>query len=147
MPSVAEFVQDEATTVIKLGKNKDIPVEIVYRPSQMTADRIDQMTRRDADGDSLAFLRLIEEVLVEWDIEGPLTADVLVTNDDGTPKLSDDGNEMFERQIIVKEGDLIPIDADVLKYMNSATIVGVWRELMQEQAGPDPRQSRGSRRR
>ena len=147
MPSVAEFVQDEATTVIKLGKNKDIPVEIVYRPSQMTADRIDQMTRRDADGDSLAFLRLVEEVIVEWDIEGPLTADVLVTNEDGTPKLSDSGNEIFERQIIVKEGDLIPIDTDVLKYMNSATIVGVWRELMQEQNGPDPRQSRGSRRR
>lgn len=147
MPSVSEFVQDEATTVIKLGRNKDIPVEITYRPSQMTADRIEQMQRRDDAGDSLAFLRLVEEVIVEWDIEGPLTADVLLVDDRGDAILSDNGNEQFERQIIVKEGDTIPIDVDVLKYMNSSTIVGVWRELLQDQNGPDPQRSRGSRRR
>lgn len=149
MPSVAEFVQDEATTTVKIrtASGGEIPVEITYRPSAMTADRTNQMTRRDAEGDNLAFLRLFEEVIVEWNVEGPLTADVLIVDDRGQPKLTADGNEQFERQVIVQAGQTIPIDPDVLKYMSTPTIVGVWRELMNEQNGPDPQRSRGSRRR
>lgn len=147
MPSVSEFVQDEATETIHLGKNGNIPVEITYRPSQMTADRTAQMTRRDAEGDSLAFLRLFEEIVIEWDVEGPLTADVLVTDKSGNPALTENGNEIFEREVIVKEGDIIPIDVNVLKYMAASTIVGIWRELNQLQSGPDPKRSRGLRQR
>lgn len=149
MPSVVEFVQDEATTTIHLsnGRGATYDVEITYRPSAMTADATDQMARRDSDGDVLAFLRMFEDVVIEWDIEGPLTANVLVKDDAGNPVLSQDGNELFERQILVAEGDIIPIDVNYLKYIPSPTLVGVWRGLVQEQSGPDPQRSRGSRRR
>jgi hypothetical protein len=113
----------------------------------MTPERTVQMQRRDDEGDTLAFVRLFTEVVKWWDLEGPLKADVLLTNDKGEPRLSETGNEIFEKQIIVDSGENIPITVDVLKYMATPTLVGVWRELIQEQNSPDPQRSRGSRRR
>jgi hypothetical protein len=149
VPSVAEFVQDEATTTIKLsnGRGGSIDIEVTYCPSEMTPEQTVQMQRRDNEGDTLAFVRLFAEIVKGWDLEGPLKADVLMTDDKGNPILSDEGNEVFEKKTIVQSGETIPVEVDILKYMTTPTLVGIWRELIQEQNSPDPQRSRGSRRR
>jgi hypothetical protein len=146
VPKVSEFVQNDAETVVKVGKAQ-VPVWVRYRPSEITSARIEQMGKREQAGDATAFAQMLEEVLIEWDIEGKLEGDVPVLDEDGNSVLSDSGNELFERKILVEDGDIIPIDANYLKFMSTPMLGYIWRELVSEQAAPDPPKSRGSRRR
>lgn len=146
MPSVSEFVQNEAETVIKVGK-RQTEIKVRYKPSEITTARIEQMSTREREGDTTAFVQMLEEVLLEWDVEGPLYGDVPVKDDNGEEVFSDSGNPLFERKEIVKSGQVIPLEAEILKYMSSPTLGGIWRELVSEQSAPDPQKSRGSRRR
>ena len=145
MPSVAEFVTNDAETTLKIGKN-EIPVVVRYRPNEMTTSRLAEMDVRQEAGDMLAFLHMFEKVVIEFDLEGPLYGDVPVVDAKGNPVI-EGGDPVYERQEIVAAGDTIPVDAEILQYMSMPLLGMIWRGLAEDQSAPDPQKSRGLRRR
>lgn len=149
MPSVSEFVQNEAETTITLENKKGNSVKIYcrYKPADMTTGRLERMAALERDGDITAFAQMFCDVVLEWDLEGPLYADMPVLDEHGDQVYSEKGSALFEREEIVGSGDTIPLDADHVKHMNAGALGMIWRELSAEQSGPDPQRPRGSRRR
>jgi len=147
VPSVSEFVQNDAEATVKIGKAPhQVDIVVRYRPNEITTSRIQQMSERESNGDMLAFLKLFEETVIEWDVEGPLFGEVVVMNGTG-PQKDDDGQDVYERRLLVAENANVPIDPEILKFLPQTTIAQIWRGLVEDQAQPDPQTQRGSRRR
>jgi len=143
MAKVSDFVRDEAMCTISIGDEK---AYITYRPSQMTAAATEKLQRYIDERDSLAFARHFAEIVLQWDIEGPVYGDVPVRDEYGDVMYDDDGNEVTERKTIVEVGEIVPLKPNVLQYVPQALLSHVYQELNND-LGPNQTTGRGSRRR
>lgn len=145
MARVSDFVRDEATCSIPVGDGGE-KLTITYRPSRITADSADKLQRYIDERDALAFARHFVDIVVDWDLEGPLYGEIPVLDERGKPIYDEEGNEVVERKSIVDAGQIVPLKAGVLKYMPQAMMNHVYQELNNDMS-PDPQRGRGSRRR
>jgi hypothetical protein len=144
MTSISDLIAERKDLTIKIGKGR---LQVAYDPNMVTMAESAKIMRQAEEGDPLAMGTRLERVLVEWDLVGPLMADVEV--EDGE---DEDGDPTFrtERQEIVEEGKKVPLKADVLQYLPNQLLLTVLTKV-QEDAAPNPTSRRptpiGSRRR
>lgn len=92
MPSIHELISTKERATIEVS---GLALDIVYQPNRMTMRRMNELTRRAREEDAGAVAEMIPEILVSWDLEGPLE--------------DDEGNEL------VTEGDVVPVDSDTIE--------------------------------
>ena len=94
MPSIAQITSQKATATIDVG---GLSIEVTYRPAHLTMHRLQEMERIAKESNLDAMAQLVPSLLAGWDLEGPL---------------EDDAGE-----VIVDEGETIPIHPDVLVHL------------------------------
>jgi len=135
MPSVSDFVQDKAT--VRFGDGDD-QTEIVYRPSRMDADRTEGFFHQLEANDVLAAAYLLtgydddDALIVSWNVTGPLPGRRDVIGEDGEPVTDARGRVKREHYEVVKAGDVIPIDPDVLRFMLPSVLIGIYGQLQED---------------
>ena len=137
MPSVTEFIQDKAT--VRFGDEGD-PTEVVYRPSLLDADRTDKFFDALEHNDVLAAAYLLtgygddDALIVSWNITGPLPGRREKKNDDGETIKDERGRTVTERYELVKAGETIPLDPDVMRFLQPVVLMGIYREIQEDAA-------------
>lgn len=132
MTSIADLVGSRKDLTIKMGSGR---LMVAYDPNMVTMAESAKIMRQAEEGDPLAMGTRLERVLIEWDLVGPLEADV-ETAADGE---DDDGDPVFttERKTIVAAGDKIPLKADVIQYLPNQLLLTILTKV-QEDAAPNP---------
>jgi hypothetical protein len=144
MTSISDLIASRKDITIKMGSGR---LQVSYDPNMITMAESAKIMRKAEEGDPLAMGERLERVLVDWDLMGPLVADVDV--EDGE---DDDGEPSFrtERQTVVEEGKKVPLKADVIQYLPNQILLTVLTKV-QEDAAPNPTSRKptpiGSRRR
>lgn len=123
-------------------------LRVRYDPSLVsdaTDRRIQQLSR---SGDELAAPRVFCQIVKAWDLHGPLTAIVDETDEDGNVLFDDDGNPLEREEVIVPEGQVIPLRPDVIQHLPSEVFLAIWVALREDAYGvPTNRRSRRQSRR
>lgn len=120
MTSIAQLTarREEATVTIE-----GLEFTVAYRPNRLTMHRMIEMERLAKESDLEAMAALVPEILESWDLEGPLDDD--------------------EGETVVDEGEVIPVDPDVLVHLPVMFYAGLSRELQRlATEGPNPTKAR-----
>jgi hypothetical protein len=130
MTSIADLVGSRKDLTVKMGAKR---LDVAYDPNMVTMAESAKIMRQAEEGDPLAMGTRIERVLIEWDLTGPLEAEV------ETELEGDDGEPVFkvERKTIVAAGEKVPLKADVIQYMPNKLLLTILTQV-QEDAAPDP---------
>lgn len=137
MPSVSDFIQDKATLRFGDGDKETV---IVYRPSALDADRTEDFFDRLAENDVLAAATLLtgytadDALIVEWNLQGPLMGRRDVRGEDGEVVLDGRERPVRERYEAVKDGETIPLDATVLRFLSPAILMGIYGQIQEDAA-------------
>ena len=131
MTSIADLIASRKDLTIKMGTAR---LNVAYDPNMVTMAESAKIMREAEDGNPLAMGVRLERVLVDWDLEGPLVADVDVPDGE-----DEDGEPTFttERKQIVEEGKKVPIKADVIQYLPNQLLLTILTKV-QEDAAPNP---------
>ena len=144
MTSIANLIESRKDLKIKVGKGY---LNVSYDPNMVTMAESVRLQRLSEEGDQLVLGTRLERILVEWDADGPVEADVDV--EDGE---DDDGEPVYrtERQTIVEDGKRIPLKAEILQYLPNQVLLAILTKV-HEDAAPNPTSRKptpiGSRRR
>ena len=137
MPSVSDFIQDKAT--VRFGDEGD-PTEVVYRPSLLDADRTDKFFDALEHNDVLAAAYLLtgygddDALIVSWNITGPLLGRRPKLDEQGNPVMDERKRAVTERHEIVKAGDVIPLDPEVMRFLNANVLIGIYGQIQEDAA-------------
>ena len=135
MPSVTDFIVDKAT--VRFGPEAD-PVEVVYRPSMLDADRTSQFFDALENNDVLAAAYLLtgygedDALIVSWNVTGPVPGRRPKLDEHGEPAADARGRTVIEKYDIVKAGDMIPLDPEVLRFVNANLLIGIYGEIQRD---------------
>ena len=130
MPSISQLTSQKETATVDVS---GLTFAVTYRPHRLTMHRLMEMERIAQDSNLQAMASLVPELLESWDLEGPL---------------DDDAGE-----VIVDEGEVIPVEPDVLVHLPGMFYAGLSAELQRLATdGPkpttatrrSPKRSRGS---
>jgi hypothetical protein len=144
MTSISDLIASRKDLTIKMGKGR---LNVAYDPNMITMAESSKIMKKAQEGDPLAMGERLERVLVDWELEGLLEADVDVPDGE-----DDDGEPLFrtERQVIVEDGKKIPLKAEVIQYLPNEILLAILNQV-QEDAAPNPTSRKptpiGSRRR
>ncbi len=132
MTSIADLVGSRKDLTIKMGSGR---LMVAYDPNMVTMAESAKIMRQAEEGDPLAMGTRLERVLIEWDLVGPLEADVetAVEGDEG----DDDPTFAVERKTIVAAGEKVPLKADVIQYLPNQLLLTILTKV-QEDAAPNP---------
>lgn len=137
MPSVSDFIQDKAT--LRFG-DPDRETVIVYRPSALDADRTEDFFDRLKENDVLAAATLLtgyapeDALILEWNLEGPLTGRRDLRDADGEPIRDARGRPRRETYEAVAAGETIPLDPAVLRFLPPTVLIGIYGEIQDDAA-------------
>lgn len=137
MPSVSDFIVDKAT--VRFGDESD-PTEVVYRPSRLDADRTDRFFDALEHNDVLAAAYLLtgsgddDALIVDWNVTGPLMGRRDKLGEDGEPVKDDRGRTVTERHEVVKAGETIPLDPEVMRFLNANVLIGIYGQIQEDAA-------------
>lgn len=144
MAQVSDFIKDSATLTIEGGSE---PTTITYRPSRMNDESTSRFRRYVEEEDSNAFTTFFLEVVSDWNLTGPLYAEVPVLDDNGeTVRNPDTGGELIERRLIVSDGETIPLRVDVVRHIPTSVLTMIWQKLNEDMIPNQPTRG-GSRKR
>lgn len=116
MTSIAQLTSLKETAPVDI---EGLTFEITYRPNRLTMHRSIEMDRLARESQLESMAALVPEILESWDLEGPL---------------EDDAGET-----LVEEGEVIPVDPDVLVHLPVMFYAGLSRELQRlATEGPKP---------
>lgn len=144
MTSIADLIASRRDLSIKVGKGR---LNVAYDPNMVTMAESARLQRLAEDGDPLVLGTRLERMLLEWDADGPVKAEVDV--EDGE---DENGDPLYRRefQTIVEDGKRIPLKAEVLQYLPNEVLLSIITKI-HEDAAPNPTSRRptqiGSRRR
>ncbi len=133
MTSIADLVGSRKDLTIKMGSAR---LQVAYDPNMVTMAESAKIMRQAEEGDPLAMGTRLERVLIDWDLVGPLVADVEVeiegeSDEDGEPAFTN------ERKTVVAAGDKVPLKADVIQYLPNQLLLTILTKV-QEDAAPNP---------
>lgn len=126
--SITQFVVDRATYTVGEG---DEALEIVYRPKTITPDLTERFKAMAEAGDARASGRILREIVVSWNLTGPLEG-TRVVDENGSPKKDDDGQVIYETYEAVGAGEIVPLDPEVLRFVPTVVQVQLWNALQQD---------------
>lgn len=144
MTSIADLIASRKDLTIKIGAGR---LQVAYDPNKVTMAESAKIMRQAEEGDPLAMGTRLERVLVDWDLTGPLVAEVDVPDGE-----DEDGEPVFrsEVQTVVEEGKKVPLKAEIIQYLPNQILLTVLTKV-QEDAAPNPTSRRptpiGSRKR
>lgn len=113
MPSILEFVGENQKAALIVHA---IPVQVTYNPNRVTLGRMGEITRSANLGNVESLARLLSEVLVSWDIEGPLYTDPV--------------DEDEEPEELVGAGDIVPITFENLVALPGTFVTDLGNQMM-----------------
>lgn len=134
--------QRETTVELDLSNGRVGICKVTYEPNLMTDALTDQIQQLADDGDTLAAAEVFCQVVKAWGFTGPLTAQIIAT--DATGKVVRDettGEPLWKRDLIVPAGETVPVRPQVIQYMRSDVIIGIWRKLNEEMNGGKSKKS------
>ena len=150
--TLADFEDESATDTFTftLSNGKTITSRITYDPNKVNDAALGDIRELSDAGHTLAAAEVFCRTVKDWAVYGPLTADVLARDEKGDLRYDDHNRPMFVRQEIVPVGEKVPLDPEVIQYMRSDIVLGIWSEINkavtnQGKAQKDSR--RGSRKR
>lgn len=145
MASVADFVSGSATCRISLGKHAGTGeegfVEVKYRPNKMSPATDRKLRQMLEDGDPLAAAKVLVGVITSWDAEGPVIGERAVQRE-STVAGETKTVTVWEDVELVKAGETVPLDAEVIAYVNWKFLLSVWQGIYAD-AMPDPQKGNG----
>lgn len=151
MTSLSDFLAHSTTATIVLGQRptgEDATIEVTFDPHAITPATDKKIQRLSEDGDSLAIGRVLRDTISAWTLMGPFAADVPQRGEDGEVLLSEDGDEVTERTVLVPDGQVVPLEAEILQYLSHGVILSIWSGIVEATVPKVERKSsRRSRRR
>lgn len=134
--SVAEWVGESRTADLDLERFGTLTV--TYKPGEMDAFTSRKFMRLLGDNDPLAASRILAGVITDWEIDGPLTGEREVVDAEGEPVRDAEERLQWEKFEVVKAGDRVPIDPEVMQFLPNAFLLRLWSAI-QTDAMVDPK--------
>lgn len=152
--SVADYDEEERSTIVtlRLRDRSKVGLRVTYDPNSVTEERSAYMRELAQDGeDQVLAETLCSDVLLDWEMYGPLTAMETVYDEDGKIERDDNGRPVRRRVILVQEGEKVPLDPEIVRHLKTAWLVQLWKEISRDAMGADedegPKSRNKSRRR
>lgn len=117
--TLADLIDRKRTVGVKFDGGGVL--NVTYRPDQLTPRTLQRITEAVDGDDTLAFARMIVEVVSGWDLVGPY------------------GDGDCE----VAAGDPVPLDVEHLAYFPGPALGYIWSSIATD-ANPDPKAKRHS---
>jgi hypothetical protein len=134
---VGDLVQERRKIRIKLSAGE---LEVTYRPNELTPAKEQLFTEALNNRDKthrIPMLDMFHDLVVDWDLEGPLTAAVQVVDDETNEVLVQEGQE------VVADGERVGTHPDHTMHLPSHFIARVFTAI-QKDMNPDPKESKGN---
>lgn len=151
--SVADYDEEERSTIItlRLRDKSKVGLRVTYDPNSVTEERSAYMRELAADGDDQVIAQtLCDDVLLDWEMYGPLTG-VHTVWEDGAVKRDEDGRPVRQRVELVAAGEKVPLDPEIMQHLKTSWLIQVWKEISRDAIGGDeedgPKSRKSSRRR
>ena len=134
MVSISSFQKRSADVRVVLGTDPgtgdEVAVQITYDPTTINAANDAEFQREQNDPKAIS--RRIATTFRHWDLEGPLVVDVPMSDENGKTLYDDNGAIRFVSQIIVPEGQKIPLSPNVIQYLNHNATLAMWRAVVED---------------
>lgn len=135
--SLDEFAQGERETTLRveIDGGKVVKVWVSYDPN-LISDATDNRVQDLAEaGDDLAAARVFCEVVHDWNLAGPMVALLPDTDDDGEIVFDDAANPVMRKRTLVKSGEKVPLDPEIVQHLRSGVVLGFWKALREDAYG------------
>lgn len=143
--SVSDFVEGKRTTDLDLGKAGKLTV--TYDPNKLTAALDAKMKRAAERNDPDVIAKGLCQVILDWEMTGPLMGERVKLDADGDPELDDDGDEIYEEYQAVAPGEIVPLEPEVMRHLRTVNLVDILNAINRDSFELDPRKRGGSRKR
>lgn len=155
-----DFAREERRIDVVLGvfNGERVVAEIVYNPGAITDDiragfLDDQVQATSGTDMALSYARMLAAVVLEWNMGGPLHREIVKREriDDCTDEDDEDCEEVWversSRKLIVPRGEMVPLDANIIRHMRTDFNVKMVRKIFEDLEGAGPERRRPSRKR
>lgn len=154
MISVADYDEEERSTLVtlRLRDKTKMALRVTYDPNSVTEERSAYMRELAEDGeDQVLAEALCSDVLIDWEMYGPLTAVETVYDEDGKIERDEHGRPVRQRIVLVGDGEKVPLDPEIVRHLKTSWLVQLWKEISRDAMGGDekdgPKGHRRSQRR
>lgn len=154
-----DFAREERRIDVVLGvfNGERVIAEVVYNPGAITDDIRAGFLEDQVQGESgvdmaLSYARMLAAVVLEWNFRGPLHRDIVKR--ERVDECADDDEDCEEvwverksRRLLVPRGEMVPLDANVIRHMRTDFNVKIVRKIFEDLEGANPERRRPSRKR
>lgn len=135
--SLDEFAQGERETTLRveIEGERVVKVWVSYDPNMISDATDNRVQALSEAGDDLAAARVFCEVVQDWNLAGPMVALLPDTDDDGEIVFDDHANPVMRKRTLVKSGEKVPLDPEIVQHLRSGVVLGFWKALREDSMG------------